>query len=108
RLKAQLVEPSFALKQRILRLVVERIVVTDEEILIQHIIPGDDTSRLYLRPSRTALAPGASHDTLFPVLCALATDQQRMLPATSEEIVVLRVALREALVLGHGTPGKVC
>jgi site-specific DNA recombinase len=58
RLKAQLAEPSFALKQRILRLVVERIVVTDDEILIQHIIPGEDTSRLYLRPSRARKSPG--------------------------------------------------
>jgi len=50
-IKAQLVEPSFALKQRILRLVVERIVVSDDEIVIQHIIPGDDTDRLHLRRS---------------------------------------------------------
>jgi hypothetical protein len=52
RIKGQLVESPFALKQRILRLVVECIVVTDDEIVIQHIIPGDDTGRLYLRPSR--------------------------------------------------------
>jgi site-specific DNA recombinase len=52
RISAQLVESSFALKQQILRLVVETITVTDDEIVIQHIIPGDPTSRLYLRPSR--------------------------------------------------------
>ena len=50
RLRTQLVNPGFALKQQILRLVIERIVVTDEEIVIQHIIPGQDTSRLHLRP----------------------------------------------------------
>ena len=52
RLGAQLTDPTFETKQQILRLVVERIVVTDEEIVIQHIIPGDDTSRLYPRPGR--------------------------------------------------------
>jgi len=51
RLSAQLTEPSFELKRQILRLVVERITVTDDEIVIQHIIPGDPSSRLYLRPS---------------------------------------------------------
>jgi site-specific DNA recombinase len=51
RLRAQLVEPSFALKRQVLRLVVERITVTDDEIVIQHIIPVDPSSRLYLRPS---------------------------------------------------------
>lgn len=51
RLRAQLVEPYFALKQQVLRLVVERITVTDDEIVIQHIIPTDPSSRLYLRPS---------------------------------------------------------
>jgi site-specific DNA recombinase len=51
RIQAQLAAPTFEVKQRILRLVVERIVVTDEEMVIHHIIPGDDTSRLYLRPS---------------------------------------------------------
>lgn len=52
RIRAQLADPSFVLKQQIVRLVVERIVVTDEEIVIQHIIPGQDTSRLHLRPGR--------------------------------------------------------
>jgi site-specific DNA recombinase len=51
RLRAQLAVPSFETRQKILRLVVERIIVTDEAIVIQHIIPGDDTSRLHLRPS---------------------------------------------------------
>lgn len=60
RLSAQLREPSFELKQQILRLVVERITVTDDEIVIQHIIPGDPTSRLYLRPSRSRKSPGGS------------------------------------------------
>ena len=43
--------PAFETRQRVLRLVVERIVVTDEQIVIQHIIPTDDSSRLYLRRS---------------------------------------------------------
>jgi site-specific DNA recombinase len=58
RISAQLAEPSFDLKRQILRLVVERITVTDDEIVIQHIIPGDPTSRLYLRPSRPRQPPG--------------------------------------------------
>jgi site-specific DNA recombinase len=58
RLSAQLSEPSFELKQQILRLVVERISVTDDEIVIQHIIPGNPTSRLYLRPSRSRQPAG--------------------------------------------------
>jgi len=49
RIGTQLVEPSFELKRQILRLVVEGIFVTDEEIVIQHIIPCEDTGRLYLR-----------------------------------------------------------
>src|SRR5215207_10062212 len=49
RIGTRLVNPSFELKQQILRLVVEGIFVTDEEIVIQHIIPCEDTSRLYLR-----------------------------------------------------------
>lgn len=55
RLRTQLVNPGFALKQQILRLVIERIVVTDEEIVIQHIIPGQDTSRLHLRPGQMTM-----------------------------------------------------
>ncbi|MDP9310058.1 MAG: recombinase family protein [Chloroflexota bacterium] len=58
RLSARLVDPSFALKQQVLRLVVERITVTDDEIVIQHIIPMEPSSRLYLRPSRTREPPG--------------------------------------------------
>jgi site-specific DNA recombinase len=58
RLSAQLTEPSFELKQQILRLVVEHITVTDDEIVIQHIIPADPTSRLYLRPSRPGQPAG--------------------------------------------------
>src|SRR2546430_22596 len=34
--------------------------VTDDEILIQHIIPGDDASRLYLRASRAREPPGGA------------------------------------------------
>jgi site-specific DNA recombinase len=49
RIGPRLASPSFELKQQILRLVVEGIFVTDEEILIRHIIPREDTSRLYLR-----------------------------------------------------------
>jgi site-specific DNA recombinase len=60
RISAQLTEPSFELKRQILRLVVERITVTDDEIVIQHIIPGDPTSRLYLRPSRPRQPPGSA------------------------------------------------
>jgi site-specific DNA recombinase len=52
RLSAQLSDPPFEVQQRILRLVVERIDVTDEQIVIHHVIPGDDTGRLYLRPGR--------------------------------------------------------
>jgi hypothetical protein len=52
RMSAKLADPSFALKQQILRLVIEQIVVTDEEIVIQHIIPGEGNSRLHLRPGR--------------------------------------------------------
>src|SRR5262249_48109206 len=51
----QLVGPPFELKQKILRLVVERIVVSDEEIAIEHVIPGEPTSRLHLRPSGVIL-----------------------------------------------------
>jgi site-specific DNA recombinase len=53
RMQAQLDEPSFAVKQKILRLVVERIVVSDDQITIEHIIPGEPTSRLHLRHSRS-------------------------------------------------------
>ena len=65
RIGTRLVNPSFELKQQILRLVVEGIFVTDEEIVIQHIIPCEDTSRLYLRlrrpgqPSRCSRARAA-------------------------------------------------
>jgi len=58
RLSPQLTGSSFELKRQILRLVVERITVTDDEIVIQHIIPGDPSSRLYLRPSRPRQPPG--------------------------------------------------
>lgn len=58
RIQAQLVEPSFEVQQKILRLVVERIVVTDECITIEHIIPAEPTSRLHLRPSRPRPPPG--------------------------------------------------
>lgn len=64
RIQAQLVAPSFEVQQKILRLVVERIVVTDDQITIEHIIPtgpGVPTSRLHLPPSRPRLpARGAS------------------------------------------------
>jgi hypothetical protein len=58
RIQAHLVEPSFAVKQKVLRLVVERIVVTDEEIVIEHVIPGEPSSRLHLRPSRAGQPVG--------------------------------------------------
>ncbi|HSH77208.1 MAG TPA: hypothetical protein VLA19_01600, partial [Herpetosiphonaceae bacterium] len=64
RLGAQLTDPTFETKQQILRLVVERIVVTDEEIVIQHIIPGDDTSRLYPRPGHLIIPRGYVAETL--------------------------------------------
>lgn len=40
--RAALATPSFATKQRILRLVVDQIVVTDEQITIKHMIPLSD------------------------------------------------------------------
>jgi site-specific DNA recombinase len=52
RIAALLEDPAFATRQRVLRLVVERIVITDDQIVIQHIIPTDEGSRLYLRRSR--------------------------------------------------------
>jgi site-specific DNA recombinase len=58
RIQAQLVESSFEVKQKLLRLVVERIVVSDDALVIQHIIPGDDTSRLYLRPNEAVVSSG--------------------------------------------------
>ena len=48
-IQAQLVEPSFMVKQKILRLVVERIVVTDDQLTIEHIIPSPNDGRLHLR-----------------------------------------------------------
>jgi len=41
-MSAALQNPSFETKQRILRLVVEKIVVTDEQITIKHMIPVSD------------------------------------------------------------------
>jgi site-specific DNA recombinase len=61
RIQAQLVEPSFAVKQKVLRLVVERIVVTDDEIVIAHVIPDEPTSRLHLRPSGAREPAGGPH-----------------------------------------------
>jgi site-specific DNA recombinase len=52
RIRAQLATPTFEVKQKVLRLVVERIVVTDDQIVIEHVIPGEGTSRLHLRPVR--------------------------------------------------------
>jgi len=52
RIAALLDDPAFATRQRVLRLVVERIIVTDDQIVLQHIIPTDQGSRLYLRRSR--------------------------------------------------------
>jgi site-specific DNA recombinase len=55
RLQAQLVESPFEVRQKVLRLVVERIVVTDDQITIEHIVPGSappPTGRLHLRLSR--------------------------------------------------------
>jgi len=60
RFRAQLSNPTFETKQQVLRLVVERILVTDDEIVIQHVIPGEDTSRLYPRPGRARAPPGRS------------------------------------------------
>lgn len=58
RLSEQLADPAFAVKQQILRLVIERIDVTDDAIVIRHIIPGEDTSRLYPRPGRSRESVG--------------------------------------------------
>jgi site-specific DNA recombinase len=61
RIQVQLVQPSFEVQQKILRLVVERIVVTDDQLTIEHVISGGPgatasptlpTSRLHLRPSQ--------------------------------------------------------
>jgi site-specific DNA recombinase len=60
RIQAQLAEPTFEVKQKVLRLVVERIVVTDDQITIEHIIPGEDTSRLRLRHGRAGEPAGGS------------------------------------------------
>jgi site-specific DNA recombinase len=58
RIGAQLAEPTFEVKQKVLRLVVERIVVGDDQITIEHVIPGEPASRLHLRPSRAGESPG--------------------------------------------------
>ncbi len=41
-MSAALQNPSFETKQRILRLVVEKVVVSDEQIMIKHMIPISD------------------------------------------------------------------
>jgi site-specific DNA recombinase len=58
RIGAQLVAPTFEVKQKVLRLVVQRIVVSDDQITIEHVIPGEPTSRLHLRP-RSSAAPAS-------------------------------------------------
>jgi site-specific DNA recombinase len=55
-IRAALDTPSFATKQRILRLVVDQIVGTDEQITIKHVIPLSDV-RLQ-RQHYTAATPG--------------------------------------------------
>jgi site-specific DNA recombinase len=61
RIRAQLATPTFEVKQKVLRLVVERIVVTDDQIVIEHVIPGEGTSRLRLRPGRAREQVGGPH-----------------------------------------------
>jgi site-specific DNA recombinase len=65
----QLVEPSFGTKQKLLRLVVERIVVTNDQLTIEHIIPSPD-GRLHLRrdgrrSSRRSAPPPATAGRLI-------------------------------------------
>jgi site-specific DNA recombinase len=60
RIQTQLVEPSFAVKQKILRLVIERVLVTDDQITIEHIIPTPDDGRLHLRRGRTRKSTGSA------------------------------------------------
>ena len=58
RIQDQLVEPSFRVKQKILRLVIERIVVTDDQLTIEHIIPSPDDGSLHLRHVRAGEPAG--------------------------------------------------
>jgi hypothetical protein len=73
-IRAALATPSFATKQRLLRLVVEQIVVTDEQITIKHVIPLSDVrlQRQHSGPGRpiwTAVngANSSVSQTVLPV-----------------------------------------
>lgn len=46
RVEAALASPSFDLKQDVIRLLIEQIVIHDDAIVIQHIVPAEDDPRL--------------------------------------------------------------
>ena len=53
RVEAALASPSFELKQDVIRLLIEQIVVHDDAIVIRHIVPAEDDPRLCrLEPTR--------------------------------------------------------
>jgi site-specific DNA recombinase len=53
RVEAALASPSFVLKQDVIRLLIEQIVVHDDSIVIHHIVPAEDDPRLCrLEPTR--------------------------------------------------------
>ncbi len=53
RVEAALASPSFELKQDVIRLLIEQIVIYDDAIVIQHIVPAEDDPRLCrLEPTR--------------------------------------------------------
>jgi site-specific DNA recombinase len=54
RVEAALASPSFELKQDVIRLLIEQIVIHDDAIVIKHIVPAEDDPRLCrLEPTRT-------------------------------------------------------
>ncbi len=54
RVEAALASPSFELKQDVIRLLIEQIVIHDDAIVIRHIVPAEDDPRLCrLEPTRT-------------------------------------------------------
>ncbi len=54
RVEAALASPSFELKQDVIRLLIEQIVIHDDTIVIKHIVPAEDDPRLCrLKPTRS-------------------------------------------------------
>lgn len=54
--EAALASPSFELKQDVIRLLIEQIVISDDDIVIHHIVPAEDDPRLCrLEPTRLKL-----------------------------------------------------